>query len=220
MRRLIFICLLISLSLFGKIFETEATSTLTTVATTQAVSTQTTPTIQKTTSTEDQPVFTGNKNAPSSKGYKVNLFAVIVKTILALIVIGLLIVGLLRFFFKDKVALFSGAKCINILASQPLSPNKYMQIVEIGNKLIILGITDSNINLLCEITDTDTVDLIKLQCSSEPQSTGLPFIEHLTGSIKKVLGSFGNMEEKKAKGYEEKIEFLKTQRDRLRRLEG
>ncbi|OIP38534.1 hypothetical protein AUJ95_06665 [Candidatus Desantisbacteria bacterium CG2_30_40_21] len=220
MQQLIFICLLISLSLLGRIFETEATETMTTVATTQAVSTQPTPTIQKTTGTEDQPVFTGNKNAPSSKGYKVNLFAVIVKTIMALIVIGLLIVGLLRFFFKNKVALFSGTKCINALASHPLSPNKYIQIVEIGNKLIILGITDSNINLLCEITDTDTIDLIKLQCSSEPPSTSLPFIEHLTGSVKKVLGNFGHMEGGKSKGYEEKVEFLKTQRDRLRRLEG
>lgn len=205
--------------MLGEIFETEATSTITTVTTTQAVATQTTPTIQKTTSTEDQPVFTGNKNVPSSKGYKVNLFAVIVKTILALIIIGILIVGLLRFFFKDKSSLFSGgARCINVLATHPLSPNKYIQIVEISNKIIILGITDNNINLLTEITDTDTIDLIKLQCTSEPQSTTLSFIEHLTASAKKMLGNFKNIEGEKAKGYEEKVDFLKTQRDRLRRL--
>jgi len=132
----------------------------------------------------------------------------------------LLSVGLLRFFFKDKASLFSGAKCINTLATHPLSPNKCMQIIEINNKIIILGITESNINLLCEITDRDDIDLIKLQCSSEPQSISISFIEHLTSSVKKMLGNPGHIDEEKSKEYGKKVEFLKTQHDRLKRLEG
>jgi flagellar biogenesis protein FliO len=171
---------------------------------------------------ENQPVFTSkDKKAGNYGGYRVSFLSVIAKTIFALIIIGLLIIGLLKFFFKDKASLFSGVTCINTLATHPLSPNKYIQIVEINNRIIILGITDANINLLTEITDRDDIDLIKLQCSSSPQSISISFIEHLTSSVKKMLGSLKTTEQgKNQSGYEKKIEFLKTQHDRLKKLEG
>lgn len=222
MRLLSFFCIFVVL-----ITEAHATSTQTTINPESITSTQpivrnaatvATPAI---TDIENQPVFTNkDKKASNSEGYKVSFLVVIAKTILALIIIGLLIVGLLKFFFKDKGSLFSGVKCINTLATHPLSPNKYIQIIEINNKIIILGITDSNINLLGEITDRDDIDLIKLQCSSESQSISLSFIEHLTDSVKKMLGSFKTVSQGKPSGYEKKIEFLKTQHDRLKKLEG
>ncbi|MFH1859545.1 MAG: flagellar biosynthetic protein FliO [bacterium] len=223
MRSLSFICVLV---VFFLVHEVSATSTQTILNSESVISTQTTvkdtttiatPTIN---SIEDQPVFTNiDKKVSTSGGYKVSFLAVMAKTILALIIIGLLIVGILRFFFKDKASLFSGVKCINTLATHPLSPNKFIQIVEINNKIIILGITESNINLLCEITDRDDIDLIKLQCSSESQSISISFIEHLTSSVKKMLGNPGHIDEEKSKEYVKKVEFLKTQHDRLKRLE-
>ncbi|MEK7275680.1 MAG: flagellar biosynthetic protein FliO [Candidatus Desantisbacteria bacterium] len=210
MRSLAFICVLIFLA-----SGVNATSTQTIVNHGIQAAAPTT------TSIEDQPVFTNkDKKAGNSGGYKVSFLTVIAKTIFALIIIGLLIIGLLKFFFKDRATLFSGVKCINTLATHPLSPNKYIQLIEINNRIIILGITDSNINLLCEITDRDDIDLIKLQCSSEPQSTALSFIDHLTGSVKKMLGSLNTAAQEKPDGYGKKIEFLKTQHDRLKKLEG
>lgn len=223
MRSSAFFCLFVVFFLAG---EVHATSTQTTVnpesiAAIQTTAKATITTPPAITSIEDQPVFTSkDKKTGNSGGYKVSFLAVIVKTIFTLIIIGLLIIGLLKFFFKDKASLFSGVKCINTLATHPLSPNKYIQIVEINNRIIILGITDSNINLLTEITDKDDIDLIKLQCSSEPQSISLSFIEHLTGSVKKMLGNLKTVEQEKPGGYEKKIEFLKTQHDRLKKLEG
>ncbi len=222
MRLLAFFCTLV---IFCIATEVHATSTQTTSVPSTKTITQNAATAI--TDIEDQPVFANkdkkDKKTGNSGGYKVSFLAVMAKTVFALIIIGLLIVGLLKFFFKDKAALFSGAKCINTLATHPLSPNKYIQIVEINNKIIILGITDSNINLLTEITDRDDIDLIKLQCSSEPQSISLSFIDHLTSSVKKMLSSPKTGEQGepgKPSGYGKKIEFLKTQHDRLKKLEG
>ncbi|MDI6781995.1 MAG: flagellar biosynthetic protein FliO [bacterium] len=214
-------CTICLLAIFCLSDEVQATSTQTTsVPLTQTFTQNAAPAISEI-DIENQPVFTNkDKKAGNSGGYKVSFLAVMAKTVFALIIIGLLIIGLLKFFFKDKAALFSGVKCINTLATHPLSPNKYIQIVEINNKIIILGITESNINLLTEITDRDDIDLIKLQCSSEPQSISLSFIDHLTGSVKKMLGSLKTGEQEKTGGYGKKIEFLKTQHDRLKKLEG
>jgi hypothetical protein len=45
--------------------------------------------------------------------------------------------------------------------------NKIIQIVEIAEKIMILGVTDSNINLIATVEDKEVVDRIKLLSSKE-----------------------------------------------------
>jgi flagellar protein FliO/FliZ len=173
---------------------------------------QTKPT-QTTTSIEDEPIFWGQDSYKPEK-YRISFWELAGKTFLGIIVIGVLIFGIIRFFFKNKTYLFPSAKCINILATNPLSPNKYLQIIEIGNRILLIGVTDNSINLLSEITDKDSIDLIKLQCSSsESQIKRLSFIEHIKSSLQRLLVKYHE-----DKGYDKKLRFLKQQYERLKRL--
>jgi flagellar biogenesis protein FliO len=73
---------------------------------------------------------------------------------------------------------------MQIHAAMPLGQNKMVQLLEVGNKILVLGITDSNINLLKEITDRDEVDRIKLQSSKESKIEANSFQDFLQSSFK------------------------------------
>ena len=46
---------------------------------------------------------------------------------------------------------------MELLAQYPLGPKKVLAVVRIGERVLLLGVTDTNINLLTEIQDPDLV---------------------------------------------------------------
>lgn len=164
-----------------------------------------------------------NENIPLSKkvqkteeplagqDYNVNLFALIAKAIFSLLIITGLIYFTLRFFLKSQKWLPKQQPFIQIIATQPLAPNKYIHLIEIGNKLLVLGVSEHNINLLTEIVDKEVIDFIKTQASSQEDKIPLSFIQHLKQRLRG--------QEIEQTGYEEKLKFLNQQRERLKNLE-
>lgn len=147
----------------------------------------------------------------AERDYNINLFTLIAKAIFSLLIITGLIYFTLRFFLKSQRWMTKQHHFIQIIATQPLAPNKYIHLIEIGNKLLVLGVSEQSINLLTEIVDKEVIDFIKTQASSQEEKTPLSFIQHLKERLRG--------QEIPQTSYEEKLKFLNQQRERLKNLE-
>jgi flagellar protein FliO/FliZ len=90
--------------------------------------------------------------------------------VLAVIIVGIYL--LFRMLVKKRNRIVAETDIIKVLASYPLASNRLIQVVEIAGKIMILGVTDSNINLITEVEDTELIDKIKLLSSKESKAGG------------------------------------------------
>lgn len=153
---------------------------------------------------------------PLQPKYEFSLLGLLLKTILSLGIIVGVIYFIFRFFFRGKGLAYSGGDLFRVIGNHVVAPNKYIQLIEIGNILVLLGITENGISLLTQIDDRETIDLIKTQASQSQTIEGVSFSHHL----REFLKGFRRKElfdENLSK--EKKIAFLKDQRAKLRRLD-
>lgn len=182
---------------------------------------------EKTTSKESlgKKYETDNRNATSARAKDllpgagaISFFGLIIRVIISLSIIGVLIYLVVRVFFKSQRWIAQGGEIIHVIDTCPLSPvggvasNKYIQIVELGNCLLVLGISDHNINLLTKITEKETIDYIKTQSSKEVGLKGVTFNQLLEKVWKPAPKN-------PIDDYNKKIDFLKEQKQRLKDLE-
>lgn len=161
-------------------------------------------------------------------------------------IIALLLGGFYLFyhFVTKKTGFMSvGRGAVDILSAVPVGPNKYIQIVDIAGKIMVLGVTDSNINLITEVIDKDEKDRIRLESSkampisdggfgkyfNESVSYVADLIRNTSSSFKKKTDSSTNNKRNTNKNsdpdFEDyfnngKMSYLKNQRDRLKKLNG
>lgn len=147
--------------------------------------------------------------------YEFNLLGLLLKTILALGVITGILYFILKFFFRGRSLIHPTGDFFRVIGSHALAPNKYIQLVEVGNNLILLGITENGINLLTEINDQETIDLIKTQASQTLAREAVSFSHQLREFLKRFRQKDLYDESLER---EKKITFLKDQRAKLRRL--
>jgi flagellar protein FliO/FliZ len=91
----------------------------------------------------------------------------VLRTLAVLAVLVIVIYLVFRVFLRNRHKIVSSTQVIKVLATYPLAGNKTIQIVQIADKVLILGITDSNINLISTLEDKETIDKIKLESSKE-----------------------------------------------------
>ena len=91
-------------------------------------------------------------------------------------------------FLKGRSGSFNSAgELVEVLAMAPLMPGKFIQIVDLAGKLMVLGVSDGGINILSEIEDARTVDRIRLwqsQKNSNPIEHPASFLDWLSGLLK------------------------------------
>jgi flagellar biosynthetic protein FliO len=90
--------------------------------------------------------------------------------VLAVIIVGIYLV--FRFLVKKRHPFVRESEIIKVLAHFQIAANKSIQIVEIAEKMLVLGISDSNINLITTIEEKETIDRIRLLSSKESQGGG------------------------------------------------
>ncbi|MCP4133256.1 MAG: flagellar biosynthetic protein FliO [bacterium] len=149
------------------------------------------------------------------------------KTVL---VLGSIVGGFYYFFrFATRKAGIQvlGEDVIQLLSVVPIGQNKFLQVVDIAGKIMVLGVSDNNINCISEVTDKDEIDRIRLLSSkSIPVKGG--FQEYMTGHMGRLFDKVADWKESKSKPKigEEIIEpgvdlrYLKDQKDRLKNLSG
>ena len=96
----------------------------------------------------------------------------VLRTIAVLAVIVLGIYFVFRFLLKKRHPSIRESEIIKVLASFQIAANKSIQIVEIAEKMLVLGVSDSNINLITTIEEKETIDKIRLLSSKESQGGG------------------------------------------------
>jgi len=114
-----------------------------------------------------------------------NLFWELVKIIISLLFV-LSIAYLVFQFLNKKNPLFSKGQFIKVIENTFIAPNKSISIVEVGNRFLILGVTEQNITLLTEITDQQIIAFWqeKQHTVSEPNNS---FSNYLSAFLEKKI---------------------------------
>jgi flagellar protein FliO/FliZ len=149
-----------------------------------------------------------------------------------LIVLAMLVGGFYYFyrFVTKKTGIQSvGREVIKILSIVPVGQNKFLQVVDLAGRIMVIGVSDSNINLITEIKDKDEIDRIRLLSSkSSPVQPG-GFQEYISKYMsrlfKKETGVNEINENENIRSQYQEIEsdrlgFLRKQRERLKKING
>lgn len=103
-----------------------------------------------------------------------------------------------------------------LLSSQSLGPGKWIQVVYVGGKYLILGVTNENISLLTELTDPKEIERFEILYNNRKTEEGHNFMDMISDFFKKRGGNnTGNNEF----NYEtDSIDFLKKQNERINKM--
>ena len=99
----------------------------------------------------------------------------IIKFILATIICIVIILIMKK--YMTAASGFSPGDNIKILDYQMISADRYIYIVEIYSKIFVLGVCGGGISKICEISDKETLDNIKLK--SDKNIKGKMFSQYL-----------------------------------------
>lgn len=118
-------------------------------------------------------------------------FLNIIKVIFLLIFILGLMYGTLylarKYFFtfdKNSKKLIK----IKVLSTQMIMPKKYIQVVQVHDKILVLGVSDHSINLLEEINSSVTSRLVEEETVRHEGSFKDNFKDNFVEILKKNLG--------------------------------
>ncbi|WP_211227902.1 flagellar biosynthetic protein FliO [Spirochaeta cellobiosiphila] len=127
-----------------------------------------------------------------------------------------LVIGLIYiiYYFMKK---FSGrvsynSELIKAISTKTIGNNKHLQVIQVGNSILLIGVTDNSISLIKEIEDQETKDQFKLE-ASRIDSKNVSF-QTLINNILTKKGEESSPES----SAKTSAEFIKLQRDRLKRL--
>ncbi len=114
----------------------------------------------------------------------------IIKTVLVLLfLIGAF--GLFWKFYSFKKQLPSKeSKVMQTLYRYNLSTDQQIQIVQLSQNLLVLGVSGSGINLISEITDTNKINQIKIDCEKENFEEKPDFLWELTKTMKEKFSNW------------------------------
>ena len=96
-----------------------------------------------------------NYKAPSTAG-------MIIKMIVVLALVVAALYGIMLFFKKKNNNVQSDDDFMRRVSSLSFAPGKSVEIVTLVDRCFMLGVTDSNINLIAEITDEEMISALNL----------------------------------------------------------
>jgi flagellar protein FliO/FliZ len=99
---------------------------------------------------------------------------------------------------------------IRLLGTRALTGNRALHVVELGNKVFLVGAAENGISLISEITDQETLDTVRLATSQAPPQTFQGFAQ--------FLQSFLRAPRKQTGSTQDTLDFMKQQRQRLQKL--
>ncbi len=101
-------------------------------------------------------------------------------------------------FLKSRSATLGGTgDLVRVIASVPLMQGKFLQIVDMAGKLLVLGVSEHGVNLIAEVDDARTADQIRIwdsKKSAGPMPAGM--MDQLTRVLKTTEYRFWGKREK------------------------
>lgn len=160
---------------------------------------------------------------PATAGTASNLW-LFVRMVLVLAIVCLGIYGLIVFLRKNSTASAASDPWLKSVASIPLPAGKSVQVVTIGGKAFLIGVTDHAVNLLCELTDQEMIDAMNLDADRQSAIPGTDFAALLGRFFPKLKnirpGSGKDASTGSFSSALQNGEFLKNQRERLNRRDN
>lgn len=141
--------------------------------------------------------------------------------------LGIIVLALAASWFIQKKTGIGSNNFGKVLGIVPLDNKRLIYIVDVMGKMLVLGVTESNINFLTEITDKDTIDAYRLKYGQSVT----PGLDKLFPFLKKENdnsdnNSDSNLSEEESKILAErkaekvKSSLDKNHEDRLNRLKN
>ena len=132
------------------------------------------------------------------------------RMILVLAVVAGCIYGLVFLLKKASTGKYDESELINVISGKTLAPGKSLHIVEVGNQMMLIGISDDSITHISDITDKETYEQIKLYKGKNTEPAGDSFYSYLSRVINPG---------RKGKGKRQNIgSFLEKQKKRMEKL--
>jgi flagellar biogenesis protein FliO len=107
-------------------------------------------------------------------------FATSLRVISALFAV--IIIALILSWFIQRRGVFGGNVFGKVIGILPLDNRRVIYLVDVVGRILVLGVTETNINLLCEISDKNTIDSLRLQ----GETPTIPGMEKLFSFLKKT----------------------------------
>lgn len=140
---------------------------------------------------------TGASDSSQDESNGTSIVWQLVKIILSLVLVIAVIYGIVWLLKKSANPAFTPNPYLKKVATLPLASGKTVYIVATPTQAFLIGATDTNINLIGEITDKELVDLLLLKGSDEQKFKPV-FFENLLSSFfskqKTATQSFGGFD--------------------------
>jgi len=159
----------------------------------------------------DQTAVAANTDTKSSTSSSI---WILVRIILVLALVCFAIYAIVHFLKKSTGINVGNEPYLKCVASLSLSPNKSIQVITLGQKGYLVGITEQAINLISEVTDAELVDAMNLQADKKnpvPSGSFPALLGNFFPGMKKDITREEFHQTSAGKG------FLQAQRERLQR---
>lgn len=146
-------------------------------------------------------------------------------TVVLIIMLGLFYGGYRLYMFRKKMP-GPQSSVVNVLLDFPLGTDNRLQIVEMANRLLVLGVSSAGVNLITEIREPEDIDQIKIASQKDSEHERPDFFLELSRAIRDRVGSTKSTDTSKQASdlpwegmrnlSREKLMKMKRQRDLLR----
>ncbi|MBN1524465.1 MAG: FliO/MopB family protein [Spirochaetales bacterium] len=156
----------------------------------------------------------GNGQQPARQSNLDNVGAVnfgdIFVMFLSLVFVIAIIYGIYFLMKKGLGKKIAENNMIKIMGSKIIHGNKAIHIIEVGKKIYLIGSSNESLNLISEISEKETVDWIQLAAAEQAQQAPIRFQD--------IIGKIFKSQPKKQVEIQESVDFMKKQRERLKRM--
>jgi flagellar protein FliO/FliZ len=133
-----------------------------------------------------------------------------------------------RFVTKKAGISVFGGEAVRVLSVVPIGQNKFLQLVDVAGRVLLVGVSDSSINLITEITEKDQVDRIRILSTrtAPPGKSAGGFQDQVLKDIGRIIGRVRELRHRDRRGpastepTPQDIEYLRRQRSRLKDMNG
>ncbi len=124
----------------------------------------------------------------------------------SLLVTFAVVIGLAYFtsrFLGQRMGRFSQSGENRVLVSLPLGQNRGVFVVEVAGKLLVLGVTDHNVNFLQEISDPATIERLRATSPAGPPSQFDAVFQRQLSSLQQMSNRFPGVFGRYSRGSDE-----------------
>jgi flagellar biosynthetic protein FliO len=157
----------------------------------------------------DEPQFMRDLGREEQKVQN-SYFSFFVRSVLTVgLFIGALYV-IYRYLKKRSAQSGLSSNLIKLLGVTALAQNRFVCLIEIAERIFLVGVSESSVTLLSEIEDKDTKDFIRVQGALSPTNQRPGIFADMLADVQRAFS--GKRDEKKP------LEFTKEIKERLRNL--